>query len=278
MKKKGFIIGGIILLAGVSFFVYQNRQVKAQTDQTVVESYKVEKQTPLHLKGQVQPEETQTVMVAADKGPVRKVAVSTGAKVKKGQLLLQYNWGEKVYAKQDSIVALVNEDAQNDSAKPIVVLKSQAAQIKGTVTEYDKEKLKEQQPITISYVNQDKQVSGKITWVSDLNNSDESATGEKAASQIVTYDYTAKADQTIPIGYSVEIAIPRKEIHLPLKSVVKKGAKSYVYLVHKDQVSEKQVNVQKADGFYLLKDGIKEGSKIAKDTKGLEDGMDVKIQ
>ncbi|WP_270692732.1 hypothetical protein [Enterococcus malodoratus] len=74
MKK--IIIGiGVLVVAGAGFFLYQNTQANAKDD-TSVEMYQVSKQTPLHLKGQVQSTRKQTVLVDPEKGTVQTIHVN----------------------------------------------------------------------------------------------------------------------------------------------------------------------------------------------------------
>lgn len=278
MKKKLLIGLGIVVVVGGGFFLYRSQQTNAASKDKTVEMYKVEKQTPLHLKGQVESLATQTVLLAADKGPVRTIHVKEGDHVTKDSVLVTYDWGEKIKATQDSVVASLDEDAKNEMTKPLMVLKSTASEIKGTVTEYDKEKLTKDMPITIEYVNKEKDVQGKITGVSEINNQPAADAKEASSTSIVNYNFTAQPNEAIPVGYSVEILIPRNEIHLPTQSVATKDNQSFVYTVSKGKTEKQTVNVEKFSGYYLLKDGVKEGTKIVNDVKGIKDGMDVSVQ
>lgn len=274
MKKKILIGLGIVVAAGAAFFVYQGTQASgSETETKAVEMYAVEKQTPLHLKGQVLPTETQTVLISPDKGPIRTIHFKEGDRVAKDNVLVTYEWGETIKAAQDSIVASVDEDAKNDASKPLMVLKSTASEIEGTVTEYDKEKLSVDQVVTIEYVNQDKSVEGHITGISELNNE----VADSSSSAIVNYDFTAQPNEAIPVGYSVEILIPRDEIHLPDKSVVEAEGVSYVFVVEDDKAKQQNVTVEKSNGFYLLKEGLDEGTEIIKDASDIKDGMEVSV-
>lgn len=279
MKKKKILIGlGIVAVAGTAFFLYKGSQANASSKEPAVELYKVAKQTPLHLKGQVKALDTQTVLLSADKGPVKTIHVKAGDHVTKDTVLVTYEWGEKIKAVQDSVVASIDNDAKNDVTKPLMTLKSIASEIKGIVTEYDKEKLSVNQDISIEYVNQDKTVQGKITGISEVNNEPEKDQSGASASAIVNYDFTAQPNEAIPVGYSVEILIPRNEIHLPTQSVVTKDGESYVFTVSKGKARKQTITAQQTKGYYLLQDGIKEGTKIVNNAKKIKDGMDVSVE
>ncbi|MEI5995434.1 efflux RND transporter periplasmic adaptor subunit [Candidatus Enterococcus mansonii] len=282
MKKKLLIGLGVVVVAGAVFFMYQNtQQTEAETAKSV-NLYEVEKQTPLHLKGQVQAKLTQSVLLNAEKGPVKTIHYNLGDRVAKDAVLVTYEWGEKIKAERESIVASLNPDAKNDTSKPLMVLKSAETEIKGTVTEYDKEKLSKDMAVTIDYVNQNKSVSGKITTISEVNTTSDtnSATGgaSNGSVTIVNYDFTAQPNENIPLGYSVEILIPRNEIHLPTKSVQEKDGKFYVYTVKDKKAEPKEVTLKEEDGYYVLEKGIDEGSKIIKNVKGIKDGTEVAVQ
>ena len=249
--KKIFIGISVLVVAGAGFFLYQNTQAKAKAD-TSVEMYQVNKQTPLHLKGQVQSTKKQTVLVDTEKGPVQTIHVSEGDHVIKDQILVTYRWGEVIRAANDSVVTALNEDAKNDPQQALMVLKSEESAIKGEVTEYDRSKVALNEPIEITYGNNEKKVTGKVTSLAEMNNEPE----KEDASSLVTYNYTAVPDEAIPVGYSVELLIPRNEIHLPLKSVVEKDGKYYVYTVAKYKAEKHEVTVEKGNGYYLLHSAI----------------------
>lgn len=272
MKK--ILIGiGVLVVAGAGFFLYQNTQANAK-DEHSVELYQVNKQTPLHLKGQVQSMKKQTVLVDGEKGPVQTIHVNEGDHVAKNTILVTYRWGEVVRAANDSVVTALNEDAKNDPQQALMILKSEESAIKGTVTEYDRSKVALNEPIEIKYANNEKTVKGKVISLAEMNN--EPSKEEKTS--LVTYNFTAVPDESIPVGYSVELLIPRNEIHLPLKSVVEKEGESYVYTVAKDKAEKRPVTVEKGNGYYTLHEGLNEKDKIIKDVKGIKDGMDVTIE
>ena len=272
MKKIIFGIS-ILIVAGVGFFLYQNMQVGAK-EETQVEMFQVKKQTPLHLKGQVQPSQKQTVLLNSDKGPVRTIHVNEGDHVTRNTILVTYRWGEVIRAENDSIVTSLNQDAKNDLQQPLMVLKSIESAIKGTVTEYDRSKVVLNEPIEIKYGNEEKSTTGKVISIAEINN--ETEKGEKDS--LVTYNFTALQDEPIPMGYSVELLIPRNEIHLPLKSVAEKDGKHLVYKVVKGKAEEQTITVEKFNGYYILRDGLNENEKIIKDVKSIKDGMDVMVE
>lgn len=278
MKKSVKIIGGVAIVAvlGGGFLLFQNKKPAKADEIKTVSLYQVEQQSPLHLKGQVQPKATQTVLLNAEKGPVKTIHVKEGDHVTKDSILVTYEWGEKVKADRDSIVGLYNEDAKNDPSKPLLVLKSTDTEIKGLVTEYDKEKLQPNMGVTIKYVNQNKSVPGNIIGISELAHSEVGDKGD--SSKIVNYDFVAQPQTAIPVGYSVEILIPRNEYHLPTKSVATKDGKSYVYTVQNKKAHKQEVSVTQGEGYYNMTGGLKAGDKIIKNTEGLKDGMDVKVQ
>ncbi|ALS00487.1 hypothetical protein ATZ33_03600 [Enterococcus silesiacus] len=280
MKKKLLIGAGAIIVLGVGFFIYQNSQPKETETAKSVNLYEVEKQTPLHLKGQVQAKLTQSVLLSTDKGPVKTIHYNLGDHVVKDAVLVTYEWGEKIKAERDSIIATLNPDAKNDPSKPLMVLKSIENEIRGTVTEYDKEKLSKDMDVTIDYVNQNKSVPGKITEIAEINTVPEanSASASTSSTSIVNYDFTAQPNENIPLGYSVEILIPRNEIHLPTKSVQEKDGKFYAYLVKDNKAEQKEVTVKEAEGFYILESGVDEGIKIIKNVKGITKGTEVAVQ
>ncbi|MDH6365499.1 HlyD family secretion protein [Enterococcus sp. PF1-24] len=271
MKKKILIGLGVVVVAGGAFFLYQNSVNAADNTKTIVEVYEVAQQTPLHLKGQVQSVASQTVLLSPEKGPVRTIHVNEGDHVTKDTILVTYEWGEKIKATRDSIVTSLNSDAVNDISKPVMVLKSIESEIRGDVTEYDKEKITIDQTVTVAYVNQDKAVEGRITKVAEVPNEALDA----SAASIVDYQFIAQPNEAIPVGYSVEILIPRNEIHLPLTSVEEAEGTTFVYTIEKEKAKKQAVNVEKINGYYLVKEGVAEGNEIIKDVTDVKDGMDV---
>lgn len=52
---------------------------------------------------------------------------------------------------------------------------------------------------------------GKFTSLAEMNNEPT----KEDTNSLVTYNFTAVPDETIPVGYSIWIIDPRNEIHLP---------------------------------------------------------------
>lgn len=274
VNMKKLIIGiCVLVVAGGGFLLYHNTQAKAEGG-TSVELYQVSKQTPLHLKGQVQSTKKQTVLVDAEKGQVQTIHVNEGDHVTKNTLLVTYRWGEVVRAANDSVVTALNEDAKNDPQQALMVLKSEESIIKGTVTEYDRSKVALNEPIDIQYATNEKTVTGKVTTIAEINNEPE----KEGKSSLVTYNFTAVPDEAIPVGYSVELLIPRNDIHLPVTSVKEKDGEHFVYTVVKKKAEKHVVTVEKANGYYILRGGLNEKDKIIKNAKTVKAGMDVIVE
>ncbi|MBO1306906.1 efflux RND transporter periplasmic adaptor subunit [Enterococcus sp. 669A] len=272
--KKVLIGISALIIAGTGFFLYQNTQAKAKADTQSIELYEVKKQTPLHLKGQVQPVRTQTVLVNPEKGSVQTIHVKNGDHVLKDAELITYSGGEKIRATDNAIVTSLDEDAKNNPQKPLMVLKSEETIINGTVTEYDRSQVRLEETVDIQCVNDEKTVKGRVKTISEVN----SDLSETQQSGIVSYDFTAVPDEPILAGYSVEVLIPRNEVHLPLKSVVEHGGNHYVYSVSSGKAQEESVTVEKRKGYYILRDGVSTDDKIIKDASDIKDGMEVTVE
>lgn len=276
MKKV--VIGLSIVLVGVvGFFLFQGSQTKADSGGKAVELYKVEKQKPLHLKGQVQSLRKQSVFVDPEHGKIQTIHYNEGDHVSKDDVLVTYEKGEKVKAADDSIVSTMDVDAKNDSTKPLMILKSKEAEIKGTVTEYDRSTIALNEPVDIQVVNNDKVVKGKITRVAEISKEAESNV-PSSESSVVTYDYSAIPDAPISNGSSVEILIPRNELNLPSKSVLNKDGKQYVYTKKGKKAEKRAITAEKQRGYFVLREGLDVGDKIISNAKGIKDGMEVKTK
>lgn len=276
MKKV--IIGLAIILLGVGgFFLYRSNQAKADSDIIPVELYKVEKQKPIHLKGQVQSLRKQSVFVDQEKGKVKTIHFYEGDHVAKDAVLVTYEWGEKIKAADNSIVSSVDVDAKNDPSKPLMTLQSEETEIKGVVTEYDKSNILLNEPVDIQVVNNDQVVSGKITRVAEVSTESEDQI-TSTDSSVVTYDFSAVPDTPISNGSSVELLIPRNELNLPSKSVFDEDGKQYVYIKKGKKAEKHAIKAERQKGYYVLHEGLDVGDKIISNTKGLKDGVEVKTK
>lgn len=215
---------------------------------------------------------------------------------------------DSVYASFDGKVDIKNSENLSDG-QTIMQLVSNEPQIKTTVSEFDLDKIKEDDEVDVKVTSNGKTGKGEIKKISELPKSYEdklsesgaastgasgSGEGEEAsiaqASNPVESDpsggndaesskYTVIiGDLDIPVraGYSIDVKVPLDSIKLP-KSVLTKD--NNVFVVNKDnKVEKRDISIDKVNGEYFVKKGLKKGDKLIKNPKNtMNDGDKVEV-
>ncbi|MGC6770446.1 efflux RND transporter periplasmic adaptor subunit [Enterococcus sp. LJL128] len=178
--------------------------------------------------------------------------------------------------KESSVVAefdgkaVVDETAKRDAAKPVVTVYSSDRVAEFTVTEFDVEKIALNQEVKIMYKNQDKTISGKISYKSEVPKVD--------SGSAAVYTSEVSMDEKVPLGYSVKIGIQQNEIKIPADAVVTEGKEQFVYIYKNGKANKQKIVAEVIDGeTFLLKEGLKEKESIIRKSKDLKDKMEVTV-
>lgn len=205
---------------------------------------------------------------------------------------------DSIYAAFDGKIDIKNRKNISDN-QPILYLISNEPQIKTTVSEFDLDKIKEEDKVKVKVTSNGKTGEGEIEKISELPKSYEDNLSESSVTNSISDDtsrsgkeasipqdsnpietnlsnsnnselskYTVIiSDIDIPIraGYSVEVKVPLDSIKLP-KSVLTKD--NNVFVVNKDnKVEKRDISIDKVNGEIFVKKGLKKGEKLIKNPK-----------
>lgn len=176
-------------------------------------------------------------------------------------------------------IAYVNEKGKTDATSPIVTVVSPSTVVEGTVSEFDYERVKKDQKVTLKPTNGDQEVGGTITAVNQLpTQSTTSDQTSSSTSSTSNYQFSIKPDSNIQYGYTVQINLPSNEIQLGKDNIIKEKDQYYVYLYQSGKVKKQAVKLQEKNGVFTVLEGLKEKDKIIEvpdDT--LKDGQEVAV-
>ncbi|MBS7576875.1 MULTISPECIES: HlyD family efflux transporter periplasmic adaptor subunit [unclassified Enterococcus] len=176
-------------------------------------------------------------------------------------------------------IAYVNEKGKTDATSPIVTVVSPSTVVEGTVSEFDYERVKQDQKVTLKPTNGDQEVTGTITQVNQLP-AQAAATDQASstASSTSNYQFSVKPDSNIQYGYTVQINLPSNEIQLGKDNIIKEKEQYYVYLYQSGKAKKQAVKLQEKNGVYTVLEGLKVKDKIIeKPDDTLKDGQEVAV-
>lgn len=156
-----------------------------------------------------------------------------------------------VIAKTDGLVIL----GAKSETSPLLSVVSRETLVNGKVSEYDYDKLKVDDLVTVETIDLTKKVTGKISYISPVP---EKATSETAASQ---YTFKVALDEPLQNGYTVQIHRPNEALYIP-KSAVKNGK---VYLKSGEKFNRVAVETKETSSGLQVLSGLTIGDKIIKE-------------
>ncbi|MEI5995585.1 efflux RND transporter periplasmic adaptor subunit [Candidatus Enterococcus mansonii] len=170
-------------------------------------------------------------------------------------------------------IAMVNEAGKKSLETPLIQVLSKAKQIKGTVTEYDFNKLSIGQEVSVTSIGSSETTQGKISAINQLpktkNNSD---------AEIPTYEFIVDGDFTWAYGSSVQVSLNQSQLFLPEKSIVSKDDKTFVYTYKNGRASKTEVKVVDQQGTKKVESGVSKGTKIISNPdESLKDKAEVQV-
>ncbi|ELY8689095.1 efflux RND transporter periplasmic adaptor subunit [Enterococcus faecalis] len=179
-------------------------------------------------------------------------------------------------------IVYINDKGKADATVPYATIVSPETVIKGSVTEYDYNKVKVGQPVTISQINEEKAIDGIITEINalpeDMAVSPQDTSSTKNTT-ISTFSFIISPKESIQYGYNVQISVPMNNLELAKKNTVKENNEVFVFIYRDGKVVKQKIEVKEDNERYLVKAGLKENdSIIEKPDTSLKDGQKVVVK
>ncbi|NBA57069.1 efflux RND transporter periplasmic adaptor subunit [Enterococcus hirae] len=179
-------------------------------------------------------------------------------------------------------IVYIDEKGKTDPTIPYATIVSPETVIKGSVTEYDYNKVKVGQKVTISQINEEKSTDGTITEIDalpeDMGVSTQNASSTKN-STVSTFSFIISPKEPIHYGYNVQISISTNNLELAKKNTVKENNEIFVFIYRDGKVVKQKIEVKEENEKYLVKTGIKENDSIIETPNAnLKDGQEVTVK
>lgn len=156
-----------------------------------------------------------------------------------------------VTSKTDGIIVM----GTKSETAPLLSVVSRETLVTGKVSEYDYDKLKLDDMVSVETVDLKKKVTGKIAYLSPVP---EKATAETSASY---YTFKVTLDEPLQNGYTVQIHLPNETLYIP-KSAVTNGQ---VYVKSGKTFNKVAVETQANGERLAVLSGLNSGDKIIKE-------------
>ncbi|ELY8292608.1 HlyD family secretion protein [Enterococcus sp. AZ120] len=180
-------------------------------------------------------------------------------------------------------IVYTNDKGKVDATVPYATIVSPETVIKGSVTEYDYNKVKVGQHVTISQINEEKATDGIITEINalpeDMAVSAQNTSSTKN-STISTFSFLISPKEPIHYGYNVQISVPMNNLELAKKNTVKENNNEvFVFIYREGEVVKKKIEVKEDNEKYIVKTGLKENDLIIENPDtSLKDGQKVTVK
>lgn len=185
-----------------------------------------------------------------------------------------------IHSKINGSVLAVDEEMNSASTKPIIHIGNlNNFIVQSDVSEYDSLKIKKNQIVLISSDNfPGKKWKGKIKSISDLPNSVDDA---KQSPSYRIYAEFNNEKVVLKPGYKMllEVEIEKQKVNtLPLSSVKQTGDKEFIYIIQNGKAKKHKIETGLTTKELIeLKTELPQGTKVIKDSKGINDGMEVRM-
>ncbi|MHA7762736.1 efflux RND transporter periplasmic adaptor subunit [Enterococcus faecalis] len=180
-------------------------------------------------------------------------------------------------------IVYTNDKGKVDTTVPYATIVSPETVIKGSVTEYDYNKVKVGQHVTISQINEEKATDGIITEINalpeDMAVSAQNTSSTKN-STISIFSFLISPKEPIQYGYNVQISVPMNNLELAKKNTVKENNNEvFVFIYREGEVVKKKIEVKEDNEKYVVKTGLKENDLIIENPDtSLKDGQKVTVK
>lgn len=266
-SKKGMIIGIVVAIAIVGVIgvpMIKKSKASLYTEQTPTkESIK----TYYTFSGNVESKNTQDVM-AEKIMQISDIKVSQGDKVAKDAVIFKTSQGDEIKAKVAGTVSKIyvqEDESVMAGTKLCDIIDFENLEVTVKVDEYDLSSIAKDKEVSVKIGAIDKEITGKVSSVSDTAISENGVAYFTAAVDLVE-------DEAVKVGMTAEAKILNKSANDVLTISMKylqfdEDDKPYVYI--KD---DKGIPIK-----HFVKTGINDG-KIIEITEGLTEGKTIMYQ
>lgn len=158
--------------------------------------------------------------------------------------------------------------------------------IEGNISEYDYNKLKENDEVEVIPINGDEKTKGTVV---EISNTPESQAGsfeanqmqsmtEQSGSSSSNFEFKIKTQKPIHIGFNVQVRKKSDKIELAKDTVKEEDSKYYVFEYKDSKAVKKEVQLEKNTNSYTVISGLKSGDKIISKVKDLNDNQEIKVE
>ena len=158
--------------------------------------------------------------------------------------------------------------------------------IEGNISEYDYNKLKENDEVEVIPINGDEKTKGTVV---EISNTPESQAGsfeanqmqnmtEQSGSNSSNFVFKIKTQKPIHIGFNVQVRKKSDKIELAKDMVKEEDSKYYVFEYKDSKAVKKEVQLEKNTNSYTVISGLKSGDKIISKVKDLIDNQEIKVE
>lgn len=158
--------------------------------------------------------------------------------------------------------------------------------IEGNISEYDYNKLKENDEVEVIPINGDEKTKGTVV---EISNTPESQAGsfeanqmqnmtEQSGSNSSNFVFKIKTQKPIHIGFNVQVRKKSDKIELAKDMVKEEDSKYYVFEYKDSKAVKKEVQLEKNTNSYTVISGLKSGDKIISKVKDLKDNQEIKVE
>lgn len=158
--------------------------------------------------------------------------------------------------------------------------------IEGNISEYDYNKLKENDEVEVIPINGYEKTKGTVV---EISNTPESQAGsfeanqmqnmtEQSGSNSSNFVFKIKTQKPIHIGFNVQVRKKSDKIELAKDMVKEEDSKYYVFEYKDSKAVKKEVQLEKNTNSYTVISGLKSGDKIISKVKDLKDNQEIKVE
>lgn len=255
-------------------FSYYNEIIQEQVDELDRQinslSSKIEKEKERERKLEAFKKEAQASREATsqEEQALNQVESKQAEQLEAGSMVdeLNSNLSDAV-SKRDSLKAKVIKSVKSEIAGKVYIntedptkeymrIVSEDSLIAAEASEFDIDELKVDDKVEMKIISNNKKATGKIIKIEEIPTM-------SAEQRSVAYKFYVKPDESIKVGFSVELTVNTGEIVIPKSCVIEEDGKLYVKLVEGENNKKVEITATLKDDNYILQNNIlKVGDKI----------------